>query len=87
MIDLDPTMRRLTEICDRYEKSAPTVHAWANDLFVRINENADAVALSELLFLGRFLEDGQCMQPNLAANQVYKLMDRLGRDTTGHAGY
>jgi hypothetical protein len=27
------------------------------------------------------------MQPNYAANRVYKLLNRLGRDTTGSAGF
>jgi hypothetical protein len=80
--------RRLTEACRHYEKTAPTVEAWANDLFVRLNENADAVVLSEIVFAEqRLFESGQWMHPNHAANAVYKLLHRLGRDTTGHAGF
>lgn len=85
--DLNNIRSALEIICERYETTAPTVHAWANDLYVRINERPDDVRLSELLTVGRFVEGGVWLQPNYAANMVYKLQARLGQDTTGHAGF
>lgn len=86
-LDLEPTLRLLTDAADHYEKSAPTVCEYVNDLYSRINERAEEVRLSELFFVGRLLEEGQWMQPNYAANQVYHLMSRLGMNVTGHAGF
>ena len=85
--DLDATMQLITEACAHYEKSAPTVERYLDDLYIRVNENADSVVLSELLFVGRLREEGEWMHPNYAANGVYKLLVRLGRDTTGQAGF
>jgi hypothetical protein len=78
---------QLTRVADHYEKTAPTVCDWANNLYIRIHENSDKVALAELLFVNRFVEERQWMPPNYAANQVYHLMSRLGQDTAGHAGF
>lgn len=78
---------RLTAACGRYEKSAPPVAEWANDLYIRISEDAAAVVLAELNFADRLCEEGTWMQPNYAANDLYKLLHRLGRDTTGLAGF
>jgi len=83
----DEVLDTLTKAAEHYEKSAPTVSNWCNDLFIRINENGDAVALSELTFLSRFVEEDTWMQPNYAANQLYHLLHRLGRDTSGMAGF
>jgi len=77
----------LTAAADRYEKTAPTVAAWCNDLYIRLDEAADRVSVSELLMVSRFVEDGVWMQPNYAANAVYHLQSRLGQDTTGQAGF
>lgn len=87
MLDLDPVMKRIEEACGRYEKTAPTVCDYLNGLYVRINEDATAVRLAELMFVGRLVEDGTWMHPNYAANAVYHLMDRIGMDTTGQAGF
>lgn len=79
---------RLIEGAKHYEKSAPTVAEWADDLYQRIGDKrADHVTLSELLLASRLMEEGVWMHPNTAANNVYKLNYRLGRDTTGHAGF
>lgn len=85
MIDVQAVGAALTRVCDQYERTAPTVHAWADDLFVRLSERPDDVRLSELT-MAADLATGE-VGPNVAANAVYKLMHRLGRDTTGHAGF
>lgn len=76
----------LTDACDEYEKSAPTVYDYLNNLYVRI-EQMDKVYLREICFLERLKESDQWMQPNYAANQLYHLMHDLGMDTTGQAGF
>lgn len=77
---------RLTTIVEHYEKTAPTVSEWADDVYRRMHGNADAVRLSELMLADNLLNP-EPMHPNYAANRVYKLMSRLDMETTGHAGF
>ena len=84
----DLLRQSLTTVCEHYERSAPTVAAWANDLYIRMGEKPDDVRLSELTTVSALYNPADGWMPaNLAANTVYKLMSRLGQDTTGHAGY
>ena len=83
----DSIETQIVAACDEYETSAPTVYTWLNDLYARLMATGDDVVLSELSMVERLKEDGQWYQPNYAANAVYKLLDRLGRDTTGQAGF
>ncbi len=77
----------LTEVCEHYEKTAPTVCAYANDLYIRIGERTDHVRLSELSCVAKLREDGLWEHPNFAANRIYHLMARLGMDVTRQAGF
>lgn len=71
----------LAVVSRRFETTAPTVEAYvdwlasASDLQVTL---ADVATVAVLL---------QCQGGTDAANVVYHLQERLGRDTTGHAGY
>ncbi len=87
LLDLQPIFARLTEACDHYQTSAPTVCEWANDLYIRIGEQPERVTLRELLFVERLVEDECWMQPNYAANALYHVQCALGQDVTGHAGF
>lgn len=77
----------VAHMCHYYEKTAPTVSDYLDGLYQRLERKPDDVRLSEILMAQRLLENGLYMAPALAANTVYKLMNRLGMDTTGHAGY
>lgn len=70
-----------------YEKTAPTVEAFLDGMFIRANEDLASVTLAEVSFLKTLRENGQWLHPNTAANNCYKLMTRLGMDTTGQAGF
>lgn len=77
----------IEDACEHYDKTAPTVEAWLDDLYIRLGGNADRVFLDELLAVCKLREDGVWMHPNAAANLVYHLQHRHGQDTTGHAGF
>ena len=89
LIEWDAIGKRLTAVCDQYEKTAPTVHAWADDLYVRMTEDVYSVSVAEINLLDWLydVQTGVWMQANYAANGLYKLLHRMGRDTTGMAGY
>lgn len=78
---------KLTEIAGHYEKTAPTVNAWADELYIRMNEKPERVVLAELMMVERLHDRDGWMYPTVAANAVYHLMNRLGQDTTGHTGF
>lgn len=87
MFSFEATEQFIIEAVTHYEHSAPTVAAYINDLYLRLNENPDSVRLVEITTIGRLLENGIWDAPNMAANRIYHLMDRLGLDTTGHLGF
>jgi hypothetical protein len=87
MINIHAICKFLTEVCEHYQQSAPTVTAWADDLYQRISDAPEKVVLSEILAVQHLLENGEWEQANMATNRIYHLMHRLGQDTTGHAGF
>jgi len=87
MIDLEAIQAFLARVVAHYEKTAPTVSRWADDLYTRLNEDSYSVRLVEVMQAQALLEEGRWERADFAANRVYKLMNALGQDTTGHAGY
>jgi len=88
MFDALESIRLLiTEACRHYQKSAPTVVDYLDDLYIRIDERPTSVRLTELLSVEKLKEEGIWEHPNYAANRVYHLMSDLGMDTTGAAGF
>ena len=57
-VDYNAASRFVIEVCSHYEQSAPTVAAWADDLYMRMSENTAAVSLHELLQLQYLFEEG-----------------------------
>lgn len=65
-----------------YEKTAPTVDAWCDWL---ANAKDLEITLADLNLLNTLATD--VPPANYAANMLYHLAERAGRDTTGHAGF
>lgn len=86
-VGLNAVDAMLCHVSGHYALSAPVVSDWADDLYRRINRDTNGVALSEVCFAARLFMNEQWMHPNYAANQLYKLLNSLGRDTTGMAGF
>ncbi len=84
---INPVRSIIEEAVPRYQKTAPTVAAYLDDLYIRMNEKPDDVTLSELTAVMALMDGDAWEQPNYAANRFYKLASRLGRDTTGLAGF
>ena len=88
MINFDRLNQTITNCCNHYEKSAPIVSRWLDQLYVRIDETPENVVLTELMFVVRLENsEGIRLDPNSATNQLYHLQDRLSQDTTGNIGY
>ena len=86
-IDIIAIRQFLAEVVMHYEHSAPTVSRWADDLYIRLGEDVSGVRVSEIVTAGKLTINEQWALPNWAANIIYKQMDALGQDTTGHAGF
>ena len=69
-----------TKVAEKFEKTAPTVSAWVERIYMAKDTE---ITLADIHLLAQLEE----MQPNYAANRVYKLMNLLGQDTTGHLGF
>jgi hypothetical protein len=80
-------MRFLEEAAGHYDKTAPTVEQFVDNLYRRMGEKPETVTLFEIMTVEELRQDGVWEQPNYAANRIYHLMERLGRPTTGHAGF
>ena len=76
----------LTDACQHYEQTAPTVADHCNDLYIRIQDGSP-VTVREIMAVCALCDRDGWAHPNYAANAVYKLRDSLGMDTTGHAGF
>ncbi len=76
----------LTDSCNHYEKTAPTVAAHCDELYIRIQQGSP-VTLREILAVCSLRDGNTWDSPNYAANRIYKLREFLGMDTTGHAGF
>ena len=88
MINWDLLAETCRTVCGQYRESAPVVARWADDLYMRAQEEPEHVSLFEVVTLGKLWNHSEgFMQANYAANTVYKCMNLLGQDTTGLAGF
>lgn len=86
LLDYDKILSFLTDACTQYEKTAPTVHSYCEDLYERVSES-QLVQLEEIRLVSQLRVNNIWATPNQAANIVYHIQDRLGMKTTGHAGF
>ncbi len=84
--DLDKIQRFLVAAIKQYEHAPGWFTDWLDDLYRRLNEDWGPITLDEVGTLAFLYENGWIPE-SLAVNKVYKLFDRLGRDTSGIAGY
>ena len=74
----------LTACCIHFEKTAPIVSQWADDLYIRIQENTSLVTLKELITINLLSDDfNNWINANYATNIVYKCVESLKQDCTG----
>lgn len=87
-IDLVEAQNFIKQAMSHYAQKAPGWFTdWLDDLYIRLGENWREITLDEVASLSRLYEEGDWMPQTLAVNAIYKLLDRLGRDTTGIIGY
>lgn len=77
---LDDFREFLTAACAHYERSAPTVEAWLDDAYIRLNETPLSVSVFEIHQILALRENDIWEHPNYAANRCYKVAPLIGRD-------
>ncbi len=70
-----------------YERAPAWFITWLEDLYTRLQDDLQGINLDEVLTLSRLYDVAEWMPEPLAVNMIYKMYDRLGRDTTGIIGY
>lgn len=77
----------IEQAIQHYQHAPGWFTSWLDTLYIRLSDDWRTITLDELCELARLHdEDGWKPEP-FAVNAVYKLFDRLGRDTTGIIGY
>lgn len=82
-LDVEAIRKYLESVVVQYEKSAPAVSQWADNLYIRLHEDVYNVRIAEILQAQMLHADDCWEHANFAQNRIYKLMDTLGQDTTG----
>lgn len=78
----------LRSAAKQYKDAPAWFMNWLDDVCVRLNDSWRSITLDEVCTLqSLYYQNGQWMPEPLACNTIYKLLDRLGRDTTGILGY
>jgi hypothetical protein len=88
-LDINGARNFIVKAMNHYqERQAPGWFTdWLDDLYIRLGENWAPITLDELFTLSSLNVDGCWLTPHYAMNGVYKMFDRLGRDTTGIVGF
>lgn len=81
MIDVDKIEKWIEDAVRQYEKSAPETAAYLDDLYVRIQEQAEDVSLRELMLVSRLLTESGWMDPHYAQNHITHVLSLRGRPT------
>jgi hypothetical protein len=63
-----------------YEKSAPQLAEWLDELYIALEQNPISVSVFELLQLAQLKMDGIWEQANYAQNRWYKVRALKGQD-------
>jgi hypothetical protein len=86
LFDYNGTRGFISEVVQRYERTAPPVARYADDVYERLGEGRD-VLVREIQTLADLRENDIWLDGHYAANLIYHLEESLGRDTTGQAGF
>jgi len=87
MIDFQAISDCIVKHCELYEKTAPIVSRWLDELFIRLEDSNVSIKLVEIQFLMKLEEDGISLDGQQATNRLYHLQERLGENVDGQIGH
>lgn len=67
-----------------YQQSAPRLSEWLDEMYIRLGEEAwKTITLEEIQQIQYLYADDCWLNPYNAQNNIYRLLNRIGKDTTG----
>lgn len=85
--DAEKFMATLSAVVFHYERSAPIVARWAEDLYQKVQESPEKVTMRDMVVVLTIVTGDTLTPPAAAANYVYKHLAASGYDTTGLADF
>lgn len=80
--------RFLTEAVRNYAQSAPRLAEWLEDMYIRLGEPEwKTITLEEIQQIQYLHADDQWLAAEWAQNNIYRMLNRTGKDTMKIAGF
>jgi hypothetical protein len=71
-----------------YEQSAPRLSAWLDEMYIRMGEEDwKTITLEEIQQIQYLYADDCWLNPANAQNNIYRMLNRQGKDTEAIAGF
>lgn len=87
-LSVEKFKRFLEEAVKHYEKSAPRLSTWLDEMYIRLGEDDwKTITLEEIQQIQYLYADEQWLAAEWAQNNIYRMLNRMGKDTTKIAGF
>lgn len=78
----------LAEAVRHYEQSAPRLSSWLDEMYIRLGEPEwKTITLEEIQQIQYLYVDDCWLAAEWAQNNIYRMLNRMGKDTTKIAGF
>lgn len=78
----------LEQAVRHYEQSAPRLSAWLEEMYIRLGEEEwKTITLEEIQQIQYLFADNQWLAAEWAQNNIYRMLNRQGKNTTKIAGF
>ena len=87
-IDVKKMAKFIEQAVAHYQKTAPAWFIdWLDEVYRKLSDGWQSITLDEVITIANLFVDGGWKPEPFAVNNVYKLFDRMKRDTGGIIGY
>lgn len=87
-LDTEAFKRFLAEAVKHYEKSAPRLSEWLDGMYIRLGEPEwKTITLEEIQQIQYLYADNCWLNAENAENNIYRMFNRMGKDTTKIVGF
>lgn len=87
-LSVDKFKQFLAEGVKHYEQSAPRLSNWLEEMYIRLGEEGwKTITLEEIQQIQYLYADDCWLAAEWAQNNIYRLLNRMGKDTTKIAGF
>lgn len=87
-LDTEAFKQFLAEGVKHYEQNAPRLSNWLDEMYMRLGEEDwKTITLEEIQQIQYLYADGCWLNAANAQNNIYRLLNRMGKDTKAIAGF